>query len=614
MNTAFALINRGWYLHPCDHPDNPECIGSHKDKECSGQRGKHPCTRWSNASSNDAGDVATWSAGRTVNFGVDCGKSDLAVYDEDAEGEFERLCRDLGHDVPETYRVKTGKGWHYYFSQPAGDPLTNTNPFKKDGYNIDTRGAGGYVMAPGSKHESGAAYTAADTDADVLAVPPWLEQAHRGKPKNTAPADGIMAGDGSGLTADVPIGSQEEALRDRSWELAHNPMSRADAVWVLERFVEGFGNEPGRSPWEPATAAVAAYDRAADKVAADADSAAGDIFLSRSELNDLPGIEPLIDGVINKAGIVWMSGKFGTYKTFVALAWSCCVATGRAWEGHRVTASGPVVYVAAEGHRGLSGRLRAWEAEYNGGKEIAGLIVTRKGMNPRDPQQMHQLTRKVQETGAVLVVFDTLHRCTPGMRENDADAVGVAFAGIQKLKNDTDATVMVLHHTGYEGMHARGSSAQEDDADDAFVIKLGGNGEDRGPEISRTLCQRKTKEGATDQKWELEFVSEDPFNDGTKASGFVRVSAGTGFRAKHESNVDRIIREMDEAGVPDDSSIRGAKGFLAHHGVEIKHKTDDFSTAVAARKLRLYPSPGTTSPEERGTPGVPLVSPSQGDS
>ncbi|WP_030607687.1 bifunctional DNA primase/helicase [Streptomyces fulvoviolaceus] len=95
------------------------------------------------------------------------------------------------------------------------------------------------------------------------------------------------------------------------------------------------------------------------------------------------------------------------------------------------------------------------------------------------------------------------------------------------------------------------------------------------------------------------FEEPDPFNEERSAPAPV-------------NNVERIIRELDAAGVPDDASIRGAKGFLALNHVEIKHKTDDFSTAISARKLRLSPSPGTTSPGERGTPGVPLVSPWRG--
>ncbi|MDT0387913.1 AAA family ATPase [Streptomyces dubilierae] len=338
-----------------------------------------------------------------------------------------------------------------------------------------------------------------------------------------------------------------------------------------------------------------------------------DVFLSRDDLDNMPGVEPLIKGVLNQRSIVWISGRYGTYKTFLALAWSCCIATGTPWEGREVGLTGPVVYVAAEGQSGLSGRLRAWEQTFNGGRRVENLITTRKGMDPRKPKQMAKLTRKIKKAGAVLVVFDTLHRCCPGMDENSAKEVGEAFGALERIKDETGCAVAVLHHTGYEGKRARGSSSQEDDADDAYVIERQDDGE--GP---RTLTRTKSKEGPHGQTYSLVLKNVDPFDADGDSPAYVTLADQDGAvmsRPRKETNVQRIMREMDEAGLPVDLSVRGARGWLAARGNEIKGRSIDWETAHRARKERdPSPLPGPTAPGDRETADVSLVSPSEGDS
>ena len=54
----------------------------------------------------------------------------------------------------------------------------------------------------------------------------------------------------------------------------------------------------------------------------------------------------------------------GEGKSFVALSFALCVAAGREWLGHKVK-QGRVVYVAAEGGRGMHKRVRAWRKEHD---------------------------------------------------------------------------------------------------------------------------------------------------------------------------------------------------------------------------------------------------------
>lgn len=173
-----------FYYAPLDNPAASECIGAHPpgydraqcdkpDADGKTQRGKHPISRWQADASNSPIKVGYWRK-QGYNLAVVCGPSRLVILDEDSYGELARFCEDRGVQLPETYRVKTGKGFHYYFRVPGGVEITNRNPFKPDGYDIDVRGKGGYVVAEGSVHANGSTYEAEDPNADIAVMPEWL--------------------------------------------------------------------------------------------------------------------------------------------------------------------------------------------------------------------------------------------------------------------------------------------------------------------------------------------------------------------------------------------------------------------------------------------------------
>src|SRR5690349_6444293 len=86
-----------------------------------------------------------------------------------------------------------------------------------------------------------------------------------------------------------------------------------------------------------------------------------DRLLTRSGLNSLPPLEPLIVDTLELGTIGMLAGPYGSCKSFVALSWAASIATGAPWHGRRVARSGPVVYVAGEGASGIGPRLSAWE-------------------------------------------------------------------------------------------------------------------------------------------------------------------------------------------------------------------------------------------------------------
>jgi hypothetical protein len=186
LSAALWLAGRGWRVHDLDHPSLPVCVGirtrEHDPVTCT-ERGKHPCRKWGRDASAEVDVVAAMFTGNPRNIGLAAGASGLLIVDEDVPGAFASFAASKGQPVPDTFTVRTGRGLHYYFHQPT-TPLGNTEgELKGSGCNV--RGAGGYVVAPGSVHVSGVRYEPVDADRPVLPCPEWLESALRGRPTST---------------------------------------------------------------------------------------------------------------------------------------------------------------------------------------------------------------------------------------------------------------------------------------------------------------------------------------------------------------------------------------------------------------------------------------------
>lgn len=245
-------------------------------------------------------------------------------------------------------------------------------------------------------------------------------------------------------------------------------------------------------------------------------------MLKRSEVHALPDPVPLIEDVLYRNSVVVLAGKFGTYKSFVAVSWAASLATGKAWFGHAVPQRVPVIYAAAEGAYGIRKRLDAWEAAYGPIPDDLYLIPISVRLNR--PEDVRELEELITETGAAALVFDTLHTSTPGVDENDSGEMGAVLDVLRGLQERHQICSILPHHTGHAGERARGSSSVEDDADISFVIRL--DGEDRGPAAVRTLVHRKTKDDALLEPVQLKLA----LVEGT-GSGYVCAASGDAFDA-----------------------------------------------------------------------------------
>ncbi|MFD4477373.1 bifunctional DNA primase/polymerase [Streptomyces sp. NPDC058471] len=191
---AWALepARRGWPVfplrpgdkRPAGHaerlcPATGRCAGGHRKPE---QR----------ATTDPDLITAAWTA-QPYNIGIATGPAGLLVVDLDVVKADEpkgapdgaesllALCERAGRELPPTYQVRTPSGGrHLYFTQPDGLRLHSSAG--RLGHHIDTRGWGGYVVAPGSTTPNGA-YTVTD-ESPVQPLPTWLADQLRERPKS----------------------------------------------------------------------------------------------------------------------------------------------------------------------------------------------------------------------------------------------------------------------------------------------------------------------------------------------------------------------------------------------------------------------------------------------
>ena len=188
LEGALAAHRRGWRVFPLDHPSLPSCAGTARScgPECDlpdahgrSRRGKHPVGAWGTmaAAPQTEGLIRMWFGQGARNVGIAAKASGLVLLDEDEAGALIRAAATYGRSLPDTYRVQTSRGLHWYFRAPAGRVISNS-PGALAAFHIDVRGGGaahgGYVVGAGSAHASGTRYEAVDPGADVLDLPDWV--------------------------------------------------------------------------------------------------------------------------------------------------------------------------------------------------------------------------------------------------------------------------------------------------------------------------------------------------------------------------------------------------------------------------------------------------------
>lgn len=191
----------------------------------------------------------------------------------------------------------------------------------------------------------------------------------------------------------------------------------------------------------------------------------------------------LIRGVLEREALALVFGDPGVGKSFFGLAVAASVATGEPFVGHEVAGTGPVIYVAGEGHSGIARRLAAWAQHH--GRDLAGvpLAVTAGPVGLGDPLQAAELVAAIEAavptmgTAPVLVVVDTVARNFGPGDENSTMDMSRFIAAVDTLKHRYGCTVLLVHHTGHgDKTRHRGAMALKGALDVEYRLRLAEGG------------------------------------------------------------------------------------------------------------------------------------------
>lgn len=194
-------------------------------------------------------------------------------------------------------------------------------------------------------------------------------------------------------------------------------------------------------------------------------------MLDSAALDDIPDPSPLIRDWLYLDAVSWVIGRSGEGKSFVTLDMAGAVGTGRTWHGHPVR-QGPVVYMVAEGARGVRKRVRAWESYH--GTKMTGVHFLPFPVQAGE-HEWWVFTEACRRLGAVMVIVDTQARVTVGREENSAKDMGVFIHALEELRRVTSASVVVVHHMGHTGDNARGSTALKGAAQSELRVSKDGD-------------------------------------------------------------------------------------------------------------------------------------------
>ena len=218
----------------------------------------------------------------------------------------------------------------------------------------------------------------------------------------------------------------------------------------------------------------------------------------------------LVEGVIPEKSFVALYGPPASFKSFIAMDIAECIASGRDWLGNKINGTGPVLYIAGEGHGGIGARIAAIKQHYNT-PDDAQVYVVRSQINLRSSVDdflalISAIDELVKELGVDLrmIIIDTLARAFGGGNENSSDDMGAFIQATGKIQNRYRCSLMLLHHAGKDTTKGlRGHSSLLGAVDTQMEIM-------RFPETSKgVIFMSKQKDGEDGQRYGFEAITVD---------------------------------------------------------------------------------------------------------
>jgi hypothetical protein len=305
--------------------------------------------------------------------------------------------------------------------------------------------------------------------------------------------------------------------------------------------------------------AYAIVRRGVGEALGDSSSAAEDLpILTDEEAEALPPLKGILGDILFDESVSYLYGPSGRWKSFVALDWALSIATGRAWMG-RPTVEGDVLYVCSEGARGIGKRITAWKRAHSvtGGTRLRILPLA---IDLANAAQVAALPRRLDalDLHPALIVFDTLAASNSGDENTAENAARITAAARRVIRMYEGVCVLIVHHTGYDNTHMRGSTAFYSNADTVIRIEGGTDNRRIEPGEPITIISDKPKEG-------------EPFHDITLTAERLTWADESG--AIHASLVmtpcesNKAAKSLEKALTPQRKAALAALEAVGHSGL-----------------------------------------------
>lgn len=418
-----------------------------------------------------------WRDNPSYNVAFEPARMGLAAIDVERAGieQLPTFCNGSGA-LPETfYNVTPRGGMHLFFN---GSVPSIVRPFK--GFEIDTRGVGGYVLLPPSRTADGE-YRTPDDNFDIAGLPEWFSKRIEARrhdkqvaptnlefdlPENIRTAKTFLASYHSPIQGErndktfkaactlKDLGVSPETILEMLLEWA--PLSEDFTAEEVEgRIVSAFENgqnQPGAFAKTGTSKDEFAHIAAAEAAKPKKPEDKSRFHMADEEEQDAePQAEWTTEGVLPRRGTVCVYGPSGAYKSFLLLDLALGVASGLPAWGATSRVTGTVIYGALEGRTALSRERRpAWRMA----KGITGKLpfyVTRAPILAL-PGEMDEFIAQADKKHRVkpirLIVFETAAKMLVGL---DATRdVPRLIQYCETLSERYDCTVVVSHHAGHD--------------------------------------------------------------------------------------------------------------------------------------------------------------------
>lgn len=265
---------------------------------------------------------------------------------------------------------------------------------------------------------------------------------------------------------------------------------------VLTRIAQRCNIPRWTAPPAPPQLVPQSSDEGAEEAAGDPVELLLAELLDAGDLDGIPAPEPIIIDTLFVDTVARLWGESGSFKSFITLDMAGCVGTGLPFHGRR-TRRGLVVYVVAEGVRGVRKRVRAWEQHH--GQKMTGVRFLPRPVQSRSPE-WDVLIAACARLRPALIVIDTQARVTVGVEENSATEMGVFVDKVEKLRAASGACVLLVHHTGVDVGRGRGSTTVKGAMQSELSVSRKGKG---ASNVRVTLSTGKQKDD--DELGDMEF-------------------------------------------------------------------------------------------------------------